>query len=138
MAGLIAIREALAKNLEAIPNVQTSAWILANPTPPTLYVLPDEVQYDKVFGRGHDDNLLRVQALVGVPGDISAQRKLDEFLEPAGASSVKAAVEADPRLGGLVDDLRVTSCESYRIYAQPDQRQYLGAQWRVFVMAPTN
>ena len=67
------IRDAMATLLKTIPGVQASAKILANPTPPTIYVLPGETTYDTAMNRGLDGQGVLVQALVGVASDIGAQ-----------------------------------------------------------------
>ena len=136
-ASLEAIREAIAALLQGIPGVQASARILANPTPPTIWVLPGEIQYDQAMNRGLDDQAVLVQALVGVSTDIGAQITLDKFLAPTGESSVKAVLE-DERpgpvtLGGLVQDAAVVSCTGYRQYPRADGSVLLGAEWTVQV-----
>ena len=50
--------------------------------------------------------------------DIAASSKLDAFLAVDGLHSVKAAVEADPTLGGTVDDLRVVTATGYKVYGR--------------------
>lgn len=135
MPDLSAIREGLADALQAIPELQASPYMLANPTPPSAHVVPDEVQYDQTMGRGHDDWFMTVQAFVGIATDIGAQKRLDLMLNPSGAFSVKAAVEADVTLGATVDDVRVESCTGYRTYEMADGSHVLGAEWRVHVLA---
>ena len=136
-ATLEAIRDAMAVLLKTIPGVQASAKILANPTLPTIYVLPGETTFDTAMNRGLDSQGVLVQALVGVPSDIGAQITLDRFLDVDGAHSVKAILEAarpgPVTLGGLVNDLAVVSCTGYRQIPRPDGTAYLGAEWTVQV-----
>jgi len=131
------IREEMAGLLGTIPNVQASAKILANPTPPTLWVLPGEITYDMTMNRGQDDQGILVQAIVGTSTDQGAQLTLDRFLAPDGIYSVKAVLESERpgpvTLGGLVEDLAVVSCTGYRQYPRPDGTAYLGAEWTVQV-----
>ncbi len=128
------IREAMAEALAAIPDVQVSAWMLANPTPPTIFVFPDEIEYDSSFARGHDDWTMTVMAMVGLVSDKGAQQRLDEMLAPSGPSSVKAALEQQPPLGGAVQDIRVETCSGYRVYAQAGAQPVVGAEWRVKIL----
>lgn len=109
--------------------------MLANPTPPTLQVFPAEVEYDASMARGFDRWTLTVQAYVGSQTDKGAQLKLDTLLAPSGASSVKARVEADRTLGGVVDDCRVVGCSGYRVYVHPNGTAVLGAEWTVELYA---
>lgn len=136
MPTLAQIREGLAANLEAgVADVQVSAYLLSRTTAPSLQVSgPQEVDFDEAFGRGLDRWTLTVWALAGAATDKGAQKRLDAMIDPSGAGSVKAAVEADTTLGGIVDDLRVETCSGYTMYALNDATQlYLGAQWRVAI-----
>jgi hypothetical protein len=131
---LSAIREGIKTNLDAIPGWHISAYMLSNPTPPAIHVFPDEIQYDKAMGRGHDDWWFIVQGFVGMPSDIGAQQRLDTLLASTGAASLKENVESDCTLGGIVDDLRVETTTGYRVYPRPQAEPVLGAEWRVYVM----
>lgn len=138
-ATLAQIREGLRVRLATIPNVQTSAYMLGQVTPPTLQVMgPDEVQYDLAFHRGLDQWTLIVQGFVGAVADVGAQTNLDLWLAPSGSLSVKAAIEGDRSaagaLGGLVQDLTVTTSSGYRIYQLDNSGPVLGAEWTVSVL----
>jgi len=138
-ATLAQIREGLAANLSAIPNVQVSAYMLSSPTPPTLWVFPEETDFDLTMQRGLDCYHLTIQAYIGAVADEGSQVLLDTLLDPASATSVKAAVEADRTLGGAVESLRVTKQTGYRLYQVPNMghatsmAQILGCEWTVEV-----
>jgi len=134
VATLAQIREGLATNLREITGCQVSAYMLSQPTTPCLYVVPGDIEFDQAMQRGMDRWTFRVVALAGLASDIGAQKKLDEFLAPSGATSVKAAVEADRTLGGVVDDLRVTAATGYRTYGQPGGQVHLGVEFTVDVI----
>jgi hypothetical protein len=134
LPSLSEIREGIAEALGAIDGIQASAYMLPNPTPPTIQVFPEEVDYDEAGARGLDMWTLTVQAFVGTAGELEAQKLLDAYLSPAGATSVKAAIETDPTLGGVIDDLRVTKASGYRIY-RISNFEYLGCEWTVEVYA---
>jgi hypothetical protein len=133
------LREGIRGNLAAIPGCQVSAHVLANPTPPSLWVEPDPVegvQYDRAMARGLDLWTFLVWALAGTVTDRGAQDRLDGFIASAGGSSVKAAVEADRTLGGVAMDCRVTRCVGYSAYERAGlNAAYLAAQWTVEVHA---
>lgn len=135
MPSFAEVREGLAASLGAISNLQASAYMLANPTLPAAEVLPGEIDYDKTFRRGMDGLEFTVRLMVGAASDIGAQKKLDAFLAPSGASSVKAALEADPTLGGDIEDLHVTKCTGYRLFPRDGHGPALGAEWTVRVWA---
>lgn len=127
------IREGLAGRLGTIAGWQVSAWMLSSPTPPCMYVVPGETSYDLAMQRGLDGQEMRIVALAGLSSEIGAQLKLDELLAKSGATSLKAAVEGDRTLAGVVSDLLVTGASGYRTYAQPGGQAYLGCEWAVTV-----
>lgn len=138
-ATLKQIRAGIATNLGSIAGIQALAYMPSNPTPPTLYVWPEETDYDLTMQRGLDCYHLIVQAMIGFVTDQGAQETLDAMLDSFGSSSVKVAVESDTTLGGLVDDLRVVKQSGYRLYEVPNvgrgmsAGQILGAEWSVEV-----
>lgn len=135
MAALADIRQAVADAL-ALPGFQVSAYLLSNPTPPAIHVFPDTIEYDASMGRGIDTYTLTVQGYVGFATDIGAQKRLDELLAKTGSTSVKALIETDRTLGGVVQDCRVERVTGYRLYsATGDNRMVLGAEWTVNVFA---
>lgn len=129
------LREGLAANLDAIEDVQASAYMLSNPTPPTIEVVPDEVDYDAAMGRGDDTWRFVIRAYVGVASDKGAQLLLDELLAPSGTRSVKTVLEADETLGGVAEDLHVQTATGYRIYQRAGGPELLGCEWTVEVIA---
>lgn len=138
MPSFAEIREGIAANLDTIPGLQASAYVLGNATPPAAEVEPgwgseSAISYDKAFQRGLDGYAFTVRVLVGNAHDIGAQKRLDKMIAPSGSSSVKAAVEANPTLSGAIDDLRVTECGGYRRYG--NEGRVLGAEWKVQVWA---
>lgn len=132
---LAELRAGLAANLDTIPSTQVSAYMLSAPTPPSIYVYPQQVDYDGTMQRGMDAWTFTVQAFVGLTSDIGAQKKLDLMLAPTGTNSVKASVEADRTLGGKASDLRVTEATGYRVYTLEGARgPVLGCEWTVDVI----
>ena len=134
MATITQIREGLAANLAALSGFQVSAYTLANPTPPTIWVIPGEVLYDKAMHRGLDEITMLVQAFVASTADIGSQTRLDELLDPTGANSLKTAVESDKTLGGIVGSVQVTDATGYRV-AQGANGPILLCEWSVQVQA---
>jgi len=123
----------MADNLALLP-AQVSPYVLSNPTPPAIQMMPggDAVEYHQAMRNGLELWTMTVQAIVANVGDIAGQKRLDEFLASTGSSSVKAAIESDKTLGGAVMDLIVRSCSGYREYARADGGgSVLGAEWTV-------
>ena len=126
------IRSGLNTALSAISGVQTSAYMLDAPVPPLLQVMgPEVVEYDDAMQRGLDTYTVVVQAFAGTPEQQAAQDTVDAWLAPSGSSSVKAAVESDITLGGIVASARVVRANGYRIYDLPHQGRTLGCEFFV-------
>jgi hypothetical protein len=142
MASLTDIREALADSLrESLPagEVQVSAYILANPSPPTVQIFPGETDWHQALQDGLEKRELIIQALVGTPTEEGAQRRLDGFLASTGEFSLKAAIEKvapgdrTVTLGGLVEDVEVVKTKGYQVYKTEGKPPQLGAEWIVDV-----
>lgn len=136
MAALTDIRAGIAANLSTLPGLQTSPHALANPTPPCAQVAADDplINYDETMQRGIDTYRLLVELFVALVTDKGAQIKLDEYLDSAGASSIKAAIESDRSLGGAAMDLHVTHIDGYGPHDLGDRRA-LGCRVHVEVTA---
>lgn len=135
MATLKQIREGLAANLAVLDGWQVSAYMLSQPTPPAIHVVPGLVEFDRAMGRGLDEWTLNVQAFVPLNSDRGAQERLDGLIDGSGATSVKEAVEADRTLGGAADTARVVACTGYRTVAVEGRGPVLMCEWEVHVLA---
>lgn len=91
-------------------------------------VAPGPVEYDPCGGI--DTAAFVVRAIVGLAGDEHAENTLDELIQPEGARSIKALLEADHDLGGLVVDTAVTRCTGWQLFRQ-GEHDALGATWTV-------
>jgi len=135
MGKIADIRTALATAMSAVTGLSTEAYVRDIADVPVAMVGgPDPLEYDKTFGRGHDDYTFPVMIFSSKVSDEESQENLDSYLDPYGSKSLKAAIESDPTLGGVVDDLRVTEA---REYGPQDINGvlYLGAVLIVSVMA---
>lgn len=137
MAATVAeIRAGIAANLAAVfePNVTVSAYMLDPVLPPVLQVMGmDSVSYDSSSHRGLDTWTFHLQGLGG-PMSQGAQMVLDDWLNPTGALSVKAAVEAGRTLGGKVQDCWVIGASDYRLNKLSDATVLLGCEWQIRVL----
>jgi hypothetical protein len=131
------IRAAIGANLAtlvAAEGMQFTPYMLAEPTPPTVQVLGSgDIVYDVAMQRGGDQNEVLVQAFVSMISDIGGQMKLDRLLASSGPSSMKEAIQSDPTLGGIVDDLRVTRSNGHTVYRTSKNEQVIGSTWYVQV-----
>lgn len=140
---LPAVRQAMADLLtDNLGGVQVSPYMIANPTPPAAHLFPAPVDYDQAFARGMDQWTFTLQVYVAEMAGLSrgAQERLDDFISTDSTHSVKRALEltADggpQTLGGLIDDLRVVSCDGYRRYAREGMGPLFGSEWTIDVRA---
>lgn len=105
MTTLTQIRDGLAANL-LTAGVRSSATVPDNPTPPLAYVGIQNIQYDGAFQGGLTTYNMIVSVIVSRVDERSGQVKLDGYLNSAGSTSIKAAIESDRTLGSAVFDTR--------------------------------
>lgn len=114
------VRQALADALNLIEGVRAVGWLTDLIEPPGgggVYatVRLDQVDYDVVFGRGADQWNYTVSCFVSATDSVRGQKRLDDLREPAGATSVKVALEdADTVAAAAVDYIRVRSVSEVR------------------------
>jgi hypothetical protein len=113
VATIAQIRTGIAANLATISGLRTTDTVPDNPQPPVAVIMPSSIEYDLSFQRGLDLHNFVVMIIVGRASERRAQQTLDLFCAGTGASSVKAAIESNRTLTGLVQDLRVTSMRNY-------------------------
>ena len=132
-ANLAAVYQA--PSLSAIDQVQVSAYALDSPMPPTLQIkAPDDIEYNESMGRyPMSIHTLIVQGFAGSAFTIAAQTLLDQWITPSG---VKAAIEADRTLGGIVNDTVVQRLRHYGPFKLPSGSTFHGAEWVVLVYVP--
>lgn len=131
------IRGAIASTLDAIEGLRAVAYEPDKISPPTAVVGDVSIDYDQTFGtaaaRCHKLDIT-VRVYVARATDRAGQDRLDEYVSPTGASSIKAALEADKTLGGTVDDLHVPSMSGYGFY-EVAGTVLMGAEFAVSVLA---
>jgi len=128
------IRSALATNLATINGLRTSGDVPDNPNPPQAVVFLETVEYDDAFQGGLTTMQFKVMVIVSRADDRTAQRKLNEYISPDGARSIKSAVESDRSLGGLVSTLRLTAMTSLGSTIVSEQ-EYMAVEFSVVVYA---
>lgn len=105
MTTLSEIRDGLAANL-LTAGIRSSATIPDNPTPPLAYVGIQNVQYDGAMQGGLTTYNMIVSVIVSRVDERTGQNKLDGYINSAGSTSIKAAIESDRTLGSAVFDTR--------------------------------
>ena len=134
MAELSAIRAGMAEAMATIPNLRVREFIPALITPPMAVVNPSNIEYDLNAQRGLTRFVFTVSVFVVKADDRSAQKRIDPFVGVSGPQSVKAALESDRTLGGVVDTLRVQSVSNYSA-SDANDVDYLAVDFEVEVYA---
>lgn len=127
------VRAGLANAADAISGLNCVTYAPDSIPEPCFYPDGVDIEFDQSFGRGMDEVMVVCRVLVSRSDDKSSQALLDGYLAGSGATSVKAAIEADCTLGGACADLRVQRVEGYRWYLI-GPTYYLGAAFVVQVI----
>lgn len=131
---IAAIRAALAAACASIEGLEIHARMVPNPNVPALMIRPESGLFADKDNGGMDRGRFRLHLLVSRADEASGQDLLDSFLA---TDVVKAAVEADRKLDGTVDRVRIRDWENYGYIAWgPTQEMYLGAELVVEVVTP--
>lgn len=131
------VREGLADALAGIPGVQVSPYVLAQPSPPGIQIIPPGATYNYSYGGpgvGLSEREFIVQGFVALTSDIGAQILLDDLCADTGPFSVRAAVELEPTLGGAVHTVTVTSQTPGRQVEQPPGNPMLLVEWHLTII----
>lgn len=128
------LRNGLATRLGTITGLRVSAVIPDQINPPLAIVALDGITFDRAFHRGMDEYRFLITVVVGRAAERSAQNRLDAYLAPTGAGSVKTAIEGDTSLGGIAQTLRVTEMTGLATVSQAEDT-YLTATFVVVVNA---
>ena len=134
MADISAIRQGLATNIGTVPGLRASAELIDNPSPPIAVINLDSIDYHGAMQNGLTTYNFVVTVIVGRAAEREMQRKLDAYCQPTGAQSVKAAIESNRSLSGVVFDLIVVSANPAGNIIINDQT-YLAAEFTVTVFA---
>lgn len=135
MTAISLLRDGLAANAATVPGLRAADTAPDNPNPPIAVVIPDSIEYRAAFNNALTRYQFIVLVIVGRADERSAQDRLDAYCSPTGTSSVPAALESDPTLGGSAFDLEVTEMRNYRQLALSDGITYLAAEFVVSVIA---
>lgn len=102
-------------------------------TLPSFEVGEFDIAYDKTFGGSAQrlsEVLVTCRVYTSRADDRSGHALLKQLLGASGPGSIKAALEADRTLGGLVESLRVERVRGYGVY-EVSSTNYYGARFDV-------
>lgn len=106
-AALSDVRAGLAAALGTISGLRVNENATDDPVPPCAVLSMNTLTFDSTLARGADQMEWTVTLIVGRADDRAAMRRLETWMAGSGATSVKAAIEADTTLGGRVLMARV-------------------------------
>ena len=128
------IKDGLKTALATIPNLRVYDYQPDQVNPPFAFPTLEEVQYHGAMGAGLVTHQFTVQVVMSRASERSAQDSLDQYTSYSGTKSVRAALEADRTLGGIVQDLIVTSARNILGFDANDT-SYLSVDFQVTVYA---
>lgn len=92
-----AVMEEIGSKLEAIVGLRVFPYNVGKLPPPGAIVgLPDEIAFDKTYGRGVDKMTFPLWVMVARASDRAANHELTAYLSGSGPKSVKQAVNSSP------------------------------------------
>lgn len=103
-------------------------------TPMAVVGVPPIDNYHVTMRNGTMDLTVPVLILVSAALDTVGQQALAAYANPTGSSSIKAAIEADRTLGGVVDDCYVQSFTPLGI-DEVNTIGYWGGRFMLYVAA---
>lgn len=110
----------LATSLGTISGLRTYTYQPEQVNPPVAFPRLERVAYHKAFGGGDVVMDWTITVIVGRYTDRTAHSLLDSYLSYSGASSVRAAIEADRTLGGVCKTLIMSDSASISALTQGD------------------
>ena len=135
MALLTSIRDGLKTNLETISGLTAYEYVPDWIEPPIALVAPiNSLNYDSTMARGADTYEIPVIVYISRVDAQLSQDTVDGYLASSGATSVKAAIESDPTLGGAAMSVRVVSATDYGEYEVTQGTSFLGVTFNVEVI----
>jgi hypothetical protein len=136
MADIETIMQGLETRLATIAGLRVSDTVKGEISPPSAMVgLPQDVNYHAAMGTNPKFDLtFEIWVFTSKAWDRTGQLQLTGYLNPNGPKSIRAAIEADRQLGGVVDDChvargRAVTVEEFGVIG------YFGGVWTVPVFA---
>jgi hypothetical protein len=128
------IKSGLATRLATISGLRTFAYQPDQLNAPLAYPMVEQVLYHRTMFNGLNEIVFTVTVIVARPTERPAEASLDAYVSPTGASSIRAAIEGDRTLGGIVDDCQVEQASGISSLSANDA-DYLSVDFTVRVYA---
>jgi hypothetical protein len=128
------IKTGIANALTTIQGLRAYAQQPDNVNAPFAWPMLESITYNGAMRGGLVTHIFNVSVCVGRSAERSAQTALDGFLSYDGTTSIRAALEADRTLDGVVQNLLVESASNISTMDGNDAT-YLMVDFRVVVYA---
>lgn len=126
------VASGLQVRLATVPGLRSYSFQPEQLNPPFAFPILQQVQYHGAMGGGDVAMTWGITVVTGRWTDRTAHTLLDGFLSFSGASSIRAAIEADPTLGGVAGTLVVASAANITALTVADA-DFLQVQFSVTV-----
>lgn len=103
------VADGIKVRLATISGLRTFSYQPEQLNPPVAFPVLESVEYHRAFSGGDVQMRWQIFVIVGRYLDRVAHSNLDGFLSFSGATSLRAAIEADRTLGGVVNTLVLDS-----------------------------
>lgn len=132
---ILQIMQGLEARLATISGLRTTEFIKDQMTPPFAMVgVPEVTDYHQTYNSGYLTLSPRIYVFTSAAVDRIGQAALAGYANPTGSTSVKAAVEAGPTLGGIVSQCVVKSFRPLGV-EEIGVMGYYGGVWETTVIA---
>ena len=108
-ATITQVADGIKTSLATVSGLRTFSYQPEQLNPPIAFPILNSVDYHMAFGGGNVVMDWTVMIIVGRYSDRVAHANLDAYLAFSGASSIRAAIEADKSLGGVCSTLVLES-----------------------------
>jgi hypothetical protein len=128
-----ALAEALI-DLAATEDVEVASRMVFAPGQAQIDIYPaDPAEEDLAFGPESRTHWWTIRMRTATADGESVQDFLLASRAPTGDGSVRAALLADTKLDGLIDNIMISGPTGFRLYTDPSGKvvQYVGQEWKV-------
>ena len=135
MASIKALRDGIKTRLATVTGIYTHDTIPDDVYPPAAIVgFPTAVRYDFAMRTPVSRYTFPVRVVAGRTTERESQDKIDDLCSPDGALSIRAAIDADPTLGGVAHSSRVVEARDFGVYEVAGV-SYIGGEFEIEVIA---
>lgn len=135
MASIKALRDGIKTRLATVTGIYTHDTIPEDVYVPAAIVgFPTAVRYDFSMRTPVSRYTFPVRVLAGRTTEAQSQDTIDDLVSPDGPLSVRAAIDADPTLGGVAHSARVVEARDFGVYEVAGV-SYIGGELELEVIA---